>query len=158
MPLTTKEMVEMGHLARNVDKLDDRKFGSLVSLRRRANEDREFVRVGKADLMPGEELWDFMDVMWTAVQTNRVVLADGSLDARLQGIYNDYVIVQDGNTGKLFKSTYVRNADGEFEFGEPVEVRVEYVEVGDVEKRAPDTVLELKKQGKWGFLPPTLRR
>jgi|GEM_PF-3245275 len=163
MSLTTKKKSHLADLSRNADKLDAAKFNDMMALQRKANEGKDFVRVRRLEMRPGEEVWDFVGAMVTAIQTNRVVLANGSLDARLVGIYDDHVIVQDGNTGRMYKSTFSRTSDGEFAFSEPVEVRMEYVECAcsdGVEKRAADVVVEVPRGGdrKWGFLPPTLRR
>lgn len=153
-------------------RLSDEQVMKLAQLRRAANAARHHVAVAKIALREGEELWDFIDAVWMAVQTNRVVLADGSLDAWLMGIYEDHVIVQDGNTGRLFKSTFTRNEKGEFEFGEPVEVRQVFVEVSadpdddGVEKavlkcRKIETYVDVSKRrddSQFGFLPETLRK
>jgi hypothetical protein len=146
----------------------------LAALRRAVNAGKHHVAVAKLALREGEELWDFIDAVWSAVQTNRIVLADGSLDAWLVGIYNDFVVVQDMNTGKHFQSTFTRAESGEFEFSDPVEVRMVFVPVaadegGDdafaakaVTKAlaAPTEFIEVAKSGtsKWGaLLPPALR-
>jgi hypothetical protein len=155
--------------------LSDEQVAKLAQLRRAENVGKQHVAVAKFALREGEELWDFVDAIWMAVQTNRVILADGSLDAWLVGIYDEHVIVQDGNTGRLFKASFTRNEKGEFSFGEPVEVRQTFVEVtaagaddGEgaekaVSRRAAADVeyLEISKRrrdsSKFGFLPPTLR-
>lgn len=149
-------------------KLSDDQVVKLAELRRQHNVGKQHVRVQKLALRPGEELWDFIDAICTAVSTNRVLLADGSLDAWLQGIFDDHVIVQDFNTGRLFKADFVRNEKGEFEFGEPVEVRQEFVPVGgsgedEVEKVRRPQYLEIAKSAiqrgrKWTFLPNTFKR
>lgn len=153
------------------DRLSDDQVVKLAELRRSVNASSHHVAVTKLELRDGEELWDFVDAVWMAVQTNRVVLADGSLDAWLMGIYDDFVIVQDGNTGRLFQAAFTRNETGEFVFETPVEVRQAFLPVSapdaegveksvlksrkvvgyvDVAKRADDS--------KFGFLPKTLRR
>ena len=154
-------------------KLSDAQVVKLAELRRAENAGRRFadVEVEKLALGEGEELWDFVDAMCMAVQTNRIVLADGSLDARLVGIYDEHVIVEDGNTGKLFMSNFTRNAGGEFVFESPVEVRRIFVPVETeadvaekaVSKAAPRAT-ELVEVGKsvrarkWSFLPTSLTR
>lgn len=142
----------------------------LAQLRRTVNASKHHVAVSKLELREGEELWDFVDAVWSAVQTNRVILADGSLDAWLMGIYDDFVIVQDGNTGRLFQAAFTRNAKGEFEFGEPVEVRQAFLPVVAADAEGVEkTVLKCVKvvehvdvakldDSKFGFLPATLRR
>jgi hypothetical protein len=156
-------------------RLSDDQFEKLAHLRRSANVGKRYVAtesVEKFALREGEELWDFVDAIWMAVQTNRVVLADGSLDAWLTGIFENYVIVQDMNTGRTFKSEFTRDGNGEFTFSEPVQVThawvpVEVPEDADeveraVAKRAPAIAeyVEIGKRGggKWSFLPPNLRR
>lgn len=136
---TTKELGEIATALRNGAKLSDAQVGKVAELRRNANAGHRWVDVHKMDLRPGEELWDFISALVTAVHTDRILLADGSIDAWLEAIFDDYVIVQDGNTGKLFKSMFVRNADGSFTFGEPVEVRHAFVEAGTVAKSAAPT-------------------
>lgn len=153
---------------RKGDRLSDEQVAKLAQLRRAMNAGKQHVAVSKLALREGEELWTFVDAVWMAVQTNRVVLADGSLDAWLMGIYDDHVIVQDGNTGRLFKATFERDAKGEFVFGDPVEVRQIFVEIetsDDVEKaiakRAPVAEfvdVSKRDESKFGFLPPALRR
>jgi hypothetical protein len=148
------------------DRLSDEQVVKLAELQRAVNAGNHHVEVRKIALREGEELWDFIDAMWMAVQTNRVILADGSLDAYLQGIFDDHVIVQDGNTGRMFKSTFTRDAKGQFIFGDPVEVRQVFVEVGSaeedgVEKAAKPEYLEVAKRAassKFGFLPTSIRR
>lgn len=158
------------------ERLSDEQVLKLADLRRAENVGKRYVAVNKVDLREGEEIWDFIDAIWTATFTNRVLLADGSLDVWLYGIYDEYVIVQDGNTGRLFKSFYSRDEKGVFSFTEPVEVMHAFVEVegedGDVEKRvakrAPETpvvpeYVEVAKrresQGTWaGVLPSSLSR
>ena len=125
---------------------------------------KHFVRVRKFELREGEEVWQFVDAMWQAVQTNRITLAGGSLDAWLKGIYEDYVIVEDFNTGRLFKTPFTRAEDGEIAFGEAVEVRMEFVPVpvatadgeGDsgVAKARPEEIVEFKKRSNWANLFP----
>jgi hypothetical protein len=151
-------------------RLSDEQVLKLAQLQRATNASSHHVAVEKFALREGEELWDFVDAIWMAVQTNRVVLADGSLDAWLVGVYDDHVIVQDGNTGRMFKATFSRNAKGEFEFGEPVEVRQIFVEVeapaDDVERAVAKRRGELefvdvarsRGDARFDFLPPTLRR
>lgn len=155
---------------RKGDELSDAQIAKLAELQRAANAGKRHVAVSKLALREGEELWEFVDAVWMAVQTNRVILADGSLDARLMGIFDDFVIVQDGNTGRTFKSTFTRNEKGEFAFAPPVEVRQVFVEVEaadeDVEravaKRRADApefvdVSRGRSESKFGFLPATLR-
>lgn len=151
------------------DTLSDDQVVKLAQLRRSLNASNHHVAVAKLALREGEELWDFVDAVWMAVQVNRVLLADGSLDAWLMGIYDDFVIVQDCNTGRLFKSTFSRNAEGEFEFSEPTEVRQSFIPIdapavdGEIAKRAPvvEEYVDVSKRrddAKFGFLPDTLRR
>lgn len=156
---------------RNGEELSDDQVIKLAQLRRSENASKHLVAVSKFELRKGEELWDFMDAMWMAVQTNRVILADGSLDAWLMGIYDDYVIVQDGNTGRLFQSAFTRNAEGEFVFESPIEVRQAFIPVVAADEDGVEkSVLKFRKveqyvdvaksndQSKFGFLPATLRR
>lgn len=152
-------------------RLSDEQVAKLAELRRTENVSKRYVAVAKFALREGEELWDFIDAIWMAVQTNRVVLADGSLDAWLQGIFDDFVIVQDGNTGRLFQAKFSRDENGEFVFEEPFEVRQAFLPVatGDdeaeksISKRAPvvERFVDIAKrdESKWrGILPSTLRR
>ena len=165
---TSKDLGQLAAALRAGGRLDDAQVAKLANLRRGENVfKRHVVAVEKLEMRDGEDLWDFMDAMWTAVQTNRVLLADGSLDAWLEGIYDDFVIVQDGNTGRLFKAAFTRDLDGEFEFGDPVEVVATFTEVAPeggavglgVAKRAPDRVLsvDLRKRRRWAFLPTSIR-
>lgn len=159
---------------RTGQKLSDGQVIKLAELRRAQNVNKRHVAVTKLALREGEELWDFIDAVWSAVQTNRIVLADGSLDAWLVGIYDKFVVVQDGSTGKHFKSEFTRSAEGEFIFSDPIEVRMVFVPVntgdGDADDlvasavtkaaSAPVEMVEVAKSGtsKWGtLLPPTLR-
>lgn len=165
------ELVQLKKAIQSGARLTDEQVRKVAALRRDSNRERTFVRVGKLALREGEELMEFVHTMIGAVMTDRIVLADGSLDAWLEGIFEDHVIVRDANTGRLFKAPFERGADGSIAFSEPVEVRVQFVPVsapaeegGDaeeksVEKRAPDQIVEVKKQepGKWGFLPTALR-
>lgn len=164
-----RTLISIAKALRNKEKLSDAQVLKLAELRRAANAGNHHVRVSKLKLREGEELWQFMDAIWNAVQTNRIVLADGSLDAWLVGIYDDHVIVEDGNTGRMFKSVFTRTADGEFSFAEPVEVRMVFVEVGDaagtversVTKAAADEqIVNLKKAStrRWDFLPRAIAR
>jgi len=164
-----KQLLDLQKALRAGDKLTDAQVQKLSELRRAANEGRRHVQVGKLSLRPGEELMDFVWTMMDAVQTNRIVLADGSLDAWVQGIFDDHIIVQDGNTGRMFKSTFTRAEDGSISFAEPVEVRMEWVPINAsaesedaveraVAKRAPEDrrFVELSKgsPSKWtGVLP-----
>jgi len=152
------------------ERLSDEEVALLATLKREQNVGKRHVAVSKLALREGEELWDFMWTMVEAVQTNRIILADGSLDAWLQGIYDDHVIVQDGNTGRMFKANFTRDANGEISFSDPVEVRMEWVpvesaapemggeDVQRVEKRAAPEVkyVEVMKRsgGKWGGILP----
>lgn len=144
----------------NKETLTDEEVRVVAKLRHETNVGKEFVRVRKLALREGEELWDFVHVMCAAVQGDRVLLADGSLDVQLIGIYDDYVIVQDWNTGKLFKSTFTRGSDGIIVFSPPIEVHVEFTPVvpGDVQKSIPEEVLVLKAAParKWSFLAGVL--
>lgn len=164
------ELVELKKAIQGGARLTDAQVQKLAALRRDANVGRTFVRVGKLALREGEELMDFVHAMIGAVMTDRIVLADGSLDAWLEGIFEDHVVVRDANTGRLFKATFERGADGSIVFGEPVEVRVAFVEVPKagseeeaaekaVQKSAPPRIVEVEKRapGKWGFLPPTFQ-
>lgn len=165
--MTTKELLEIETAMRNGSKLTDAQVAKVAELRRDHNAGNRWVSVSKIALRDGEELWDFVGALATAVHTDRVILANGSLDAMLQGIYDDHVIVQDWNTGKLFKATFSRAADGSFSFGEPEEVMLIFVPVdaGDeddeveraVAKRAPTVVERVNigaASGKWaGVLP-----
>ena len=167
-----KELLDLQKALRAGERLSDAQVVKLAELRRAANADRRHVQVGKLALRPGEELMDFVWTMMDAVQTDRIVLADGSLDAWLHGIFEDHVIVQDGNTGRMFKAEFTREGDGTIKFSEPVEVRMEWVPVNvsaessdEVEraiaKRAPAErhFVELAKgsTSKWsGILPATL--
>lgn len=164
------ELVELKKAIQSGARLTDVQVQKLAELRRSSNADRRFVRVGKLALREGEELMDFVHTMIGAVMTDRIVLADGSLDAWLEGIFEDHVIVRDANTGRLFKAPFERGEDGSIAFSEPVEVRVAFVEVpkaaaGEeeaekaVQKSAPNRLVEVQKAapGRWGFLPNTLR-
>lgn len=108
-------------------RLSNVQVAQLAELRRTENVGKHFVQVGKLSLRQGEELMDFVNAMLEAVQTDRIILADGSLDAWLQGIFDDHVIVQDWNTGRFFKAGFERGSDGSIAFSEPVEVRMEWV-------------------------------
>ncbi len=143
------------------ERLTDDELGAWTRFNRERNLSKRWVPVQKLSLRPGEELMDFVDAMIAAVQTNRVVLGDGSLDVWIQGIFEDFVVVMDFNTGKLFKSKFERAESGEFTFEEPIEVRSTFVPVeqaddgegGDVAKRATtsDFVdLSKSKSGFWG--------
>lgn len=161
------ELVELKKAIQSGARLTDAQVQKLSTLRRESNRERTFVRVGKLALREGEELMDFVHTMIGAVMTDRIILADGSLDAWLEGIFEDHVIVRDANTGRLFKAPFERAEDGGIAFSDPVEVRVAFVEVPkadseeekNVEKRAPDEIVEVQKRdvGKWSFLPNTLR-
>jgi hypothetical protein len=161
------ELVELKKAIQSGARLTDAQVRKLAELRRGENVVNHFVRVNKLALREGEELMDFVHAMIGAVMTDRIVLADGSLDAWLEGIFEDHVIVRDGNTGRLFKAPFERGEDGSIAFSEPVEVRVAFVEVpkaGDetqksVEKRAPDQIVNVAKRdvGKWGFMPTVFR-
>jgi len=165
-----KDLVELRKTLERGDRLSDAQVVELAKLRREASEKISHVRVGKLALREGEELMDFVWTMVDAVQTNRIILADGSLDAWLQGIFEDHVIVMDGNTGKFFKANFSRDASGEIVFEEPVEVRMLWVPVGEgagdetekaIAKRAPEVeqILQLEKTAgsRWSFLPSSLR-
>lgn len=158
---------------RNGDALSDAQVAKLAEIRRAENVGKRHVRVHKLALREGEELMDFVWTVCDAVQTNRIVLADGSLDAWLVGIFDEHVVVEDGNTGRLFRAEFARDDKGEFSFSEPVEVRMEFVPVerteddeaeAAVEKSAgSERVVEVAKaaagRGKWGgILPASLRR
>lgn len=150
-----KKLVAIRKALEAGERLSDEQVAKLAELRRAENAGRRFLPVRKVELRAGEELHDFIWAMISAVETNRVLLADGSLDAWLEGIFNDHVIVRDGNTGKLFRANFRRAASGEIEFEEPVEVRVEFVPVGggDVEKAAPTEVVELElRKSRWGAI------
>lgn len=169
-----QDLIALRKSLQSKEPLTDAQVALLAKLRRDENVSKRFVAVEKFALREGEEMWDFMMSMMDAVATNRVILADGSLDAWLQGIYNDYVIVQDGVTGRFFKAAWSRAADGTFEFSEPVEVRMEWVPINAstadggagvtqaISKRAPveTTYLDVSKsiEKKWGFLPASFTR
>lgn len=171
----SRDQVELQRIQRALQvgkRLTDAQVSTLGSIRRAVNAEHRFVGVSKAiELREGEELMDFAWTVMAAVQTNRVVLADGSLDAWLVGIFSDHVIVEDGNTGRLFKSEFSRDAKGEFTFSEPVEVRQVFVPVTTASPADGDQVaaaksltpaFELlidisKRARKWDFLPPTIR-
>jgi hypothetical protein len=167
--MTGGELLKLRKAIRSGEKLSDEDVKKLSSLRREENKSRVFMNVSKVALQEGEEMMDFVWMMYDAVQTNRIILADGSLDAWLNGIYDDYVIVQDGNTGKMFKADFSRNAEGEIEFSNVVEVRMQWVPVNasesevarSVSKRATQSaeIFELKKrnESKWNFLPDRLQ-
>lgn len=162
MDLRKKRLTELALALQSDGRLDDQQVALLAEVRRKSNANRQFVQVEKLRLMPGEELMDFINSMFTAVSTNRVVLADGSLDAILQGIFDDHVIVMDGNTGRLFMSKFSRDANGEIAFAEPMQVRMTFepVATGDeVQRRVEQKSVEVNpKAGKlWDFLPD-LRR
>ena len=152
-------LVELRKALEKGERLTDEQVVKLAELRRQENVERTFLPVRKVDLRAGEELHDFIWTMISAVETNRVILADGSLDAWLEGIFDSHVIVRDGNTGRLFRSDFTRTAEGEIEFSEPVEVRVEYVptaSAGDgVERSAPVENVEVKfRKSLWGGVIP----
>ena len=166
---TTKELFEIEVALAKKERLTDKQVVKIAELRRQHNVEKSWIGIKKLALRPGEELWDFVTAMCNAVSTNRVILADGSLDAWLHGIFEDHVIVQDGNTGKFFKSGFIRNSAGEFEFSDPVEVMPVFVPVDgaaddaekSVTKRAPEPVdmLDVSKSTapKWSFIPRSLR-
>ncbi len=152
------------------ERLSDDEVQILSGLRRKENVFKRRVGISKLELREGEEVMDFAWTMMSAVQTNRIILADGSLDAWLTGIFNDHVIVEDGNTGKLFRAEFSRNDEGEISFSTPVEVRQVFVPVDTpsddggeavsaaVSKSATpafDEIIEIAKSDgrKWGFLP-----
>lgn len=164
-----KDLLELKQALRAGEKLSNAQVVKLAGLRRAANAGRRHVEVHKLQLREGEELMDFVWAMMDAVQTNRVILADGSLDAWLEGIFEDHVIVRDGNTGRTFQANFTRSADGEIVFEEPFEVRAVFVPVNApeedaveraVRKRAPEPgkLVEVTKaiERKWGFLPTSL--
>jgi hypothetical protein len=172
------ELVELKKAIQSGARLTDEQVQKLAALRRESNLGRRFVRVGKLALREGEELMEFVHTICGAVMTDRIVLANGSLDAWVEGIFDAHVIVRDANTGRLFKASFERGADGAIKFGEPVEVRVAFVPVSaePAAKSAPEPgaeaaagepaaapeseqIIEIEKpeSGKWGFLPTTLR-
>ncbi len=169
-----RELLKLQSVLKAGGRLSDAQVTKLAELRRAENVGKRFVQVEKLSLRPGEELMDFVNTMIGAVQTNRIVLADGSLDAWLQGIFDDHVIVQDWNTGRFFKAGFERGSDGSIVFFEPVEVRMEWVSASPsagssdeveraVAKRAPAkrTFVEVGKSNasKWsGVLPASVRR
>lgn len=168
--MTSKELYEIQMALKAGDNLSDAHFVKVAELRHKDNEPKRFAQIGKFALRQGEELWDFIGALAGAVSQDRVILADGSLDAWLQGIYEDHVIVQDGNTGRLFRANFTRNDKGEFSFDHPVEVMSIFVPVdpaaGDdmqksIAKRAPEVsqIVDIAKSdaGKWSFLPRSLR-
>lgn len=163
MDLQKLKLLELSKALQSGDRLTDDQVALLAKVRRESNEGRKFVQIQKLRLMPGEELMDFINAMWTAVSTNRVVLADGSLDAILQGIFDDHVIVMDGNTGRLFMAQFSRDGKGEITFSEPSQVRMTFEPVTsgeEVERRAPQesVVIDPDTNKKWGFLPEFRRR
>lgn len=143
--MNTKELMEIQTALRNGSELSDSQVAKVAELQRVNNSQKRWVSVAKLALRQGEVLWDFISALVTAVHTDRVILADGSLDAWLHGIYEDHVIVQDMNSGRFFKAMFTRLEDGSFRFEEPVEVMMTFtpVEMGDedveraVSKRAP---------------------
>jgi hypothetical protein len=167
---------------RKGENLSDEQVAKLAELRRLDNIGKRFVGVTdvkKLELREGEELMDFVWTMMGAVQTDRIILADGSLDAWLVGIFNDHIVVEDGNTGRLFRADFTRNEKGEIAFSEPIEVRQVFVPVerpkedegGEKEEKAIskaagerfEQIVEVAKSaansGKWaGLLPSSLRR
>lgn len=166
--MNTNELRQIQVALARSEKLSDAQFAKLAELRRSENAGKKWVEVQKLELREGEEIWDFIDALWTATFTSRVILADGSLDVWLHGIYDKFVIVQDGNTGRFFRAEYSRNDDGTFVFGEPEEVSMQWIPVSSgsdedaekVAKRAPARWVEVSKtRGKWsGVVPFSMRR
>lgn len=169
-----RDLLELQGVIKAKGRLSDAQVTQLAELRRAENVGKRFVQVEKLSLRPGEELMDFVNAMCGAVQTDRIILADGSLDAWLHGIFDDHVIVQDWNTGRFFKARFERGNDGSIAFSEPVEVRMEWVPAKPSEgssdeveravaKRAPRnrTFVEVgrSRASKWsGVLPESVRR
>jgi hypothetical protein len=175
-----KDAVALRHMQatlRKGEKLSDEQVLLLAGLHRENNLGKMHVGVAKVDLREGEELMDFVWTMMSAVQTDRIILADGSLDAWLVGIFNDHVVVEDGNTGRLFRADFSRNEKGEIAFSEPIEVRQVFVPVetpsseeGGEEVAAAvsksttarfDQIVDVAKRvdgRKWGFLPRSMSR
>jgi hypothetical protein len=172
--MNTTELRQIQQALRKGQALSNGQVAKLAELRRAANVGKRHVAVSKLELREGEELMDFVWTMMSAVQTDRIILADGSLDAWLVGIFNDHVVVEDGNTGRLFRADFSRNDKGEIVFSDPIEVRMVFVpvesskegeEAEKVAKSATPPVeryVEVAKSrdagGKWGFLPSALRR
>lgn len=169
--MTSTELMEIRTALRNRTRLSDAQVVKLAQLRRRENAGVAWARVSKLSLRPGEELMDFVHAVLSAVQTDRVILADGSLDAMLHGIFDDHVVVQDLNTGRFFKADFTRTDKGEITFSDPIEVMATFVPVesadpsDDAEKAVQKrhSALEHVEFGKaiastrWTFLPPSLR-
>lgn len=141
----TKQMQQqLDSLTACIEKgLSDPQFAALralqVAKQARGRRMVDVSAVAKLSMRDDEELWDFITAMQVAVDVNRVVLANGSLDAGLVGIFDDSVIVRDWNTGRHFRSKFTRREDGSFEFSEPNEVRQAWLDVqADTQGGAPE--------------------
>ncbi len=155
--MTGLEILELTEAIEKGERLTDTQVQILAKLRREENKGRTFMNVSKVALADGEDIYDFIWLMYDSVQTNRIVLADGSLDACLDSIYDDYVIIRDCNTGRMFKANFSRDTDGEILFDKVIEVRQAWVAVNEVEKKKSD-IVEMIKNNKWSFLPTSLSR
>lgn len=160
------ELVALNRALEKGEHLSDRQVVLLASIQRDANAGRRFVRVGRAlPLRQGEELMQFGFAVCDAVHADRTVLADGSLCAMVEGIFDSYVVVRDANTGRLFRSEFTRDERGAFVFSPPVEVEVQYVPIpaataGEAQRAAtaPRTLELTRSSSKWGaVLPRALR-
>lgn len=129
-------------------------------LHKQNNKNNKFVRVEKVQLNDNESLYDFTWAMYEAVEKDRALLGDGSIDIYLQGIYDDYVIIQDFNTGKFFKANWSRDENGLFSFSNVEEVVQVYQSVDTVEKGdflQEIVKIDISKKANYDFLNPLPR-
>lgn len=91
--------------------------------------------INRFDLEEGEEFWDFMDKVHAALQ----ILGQQN-DRRywLIGLFDDHIIVEDNNTGKLYKLDMSRNEDGSVALANMTEVKIQYVPVTEAATRSAD--------------------
>lgn len=100
------------------------------------------IEINKVELVEGEELMELVDKVYKALAQNKAK-TDKSLG--LRGIFKDYIITRDAESGQFFQMAITRKGE-HLELGEPVQVRQIYVPVAAPKSEGEEKVEKLESQ------------
>lgn len=82
--------------------------------------------INRFDLAETEELWDFMEKIYMAIQ---LIADDNGRAYWLIGVFDDHIIIEDSSTGKLYRLALSRGENDAVVLSGMIQVKVQYVPV-----------------------------